>query len=441
MKKYDLARRGPMQFLTALFLGMTGCLLYGGDTLLPGVRYAGKLDTGPVRLPRKYRQKSPELRGVWVATIRNLDFPLCGSQAEFQQRVRTLMRSLAEANFNAVFFQVRPSCDAFYPSRLNPWSRYLTGKEGRPPGNGFDPLQFLIDEAHRNKLEFHAWLNPYRVTGATDLSKKAVLAALAPENFARKHPELVMETMAGQFRKLTLDPGEPAVRDFITATVLELMNNYALDGIHFDDYFYPEGMPERADRSTWLRRNPEKLPLDDWRRGNVDQLVRSLHEKIAAFNRASGRKVRFGISPAGVWRNRKSDPAGSLTAAHESYALQYADTRRWVKSGWLDYIAPQLYWHFNHDSAAYAALCDWWCDTVRGTRTDLYIGHGVYRLGEKEWNRDELYHQLLYNQKHPEIKGSILFSWRSLAEPANAVMKTGGSEMLRTLWTKPVPAR
>lgn len=439
--KNDLSGRGPRQLLAMLFLGMTGCLLHGGDTILPGVRYAGRFDAGPVHLPRKYRQKSPELRGVWVATIHNLDFPLCETQAIFQQRVQALMRSLAAAHFNAVFFQVRPSCDAFYPSRLNPWSRYLTGREGRPPGNDFDPLRFLIDEAHRNKLEFHAWLNPYRVTGATELSKKAALAALAPGNFARKHPELVMETMAGSMRKLTLNPGEPAVRDFITATVLELLNNYALDGIHFDDYFYPDGMPEWADRSTYLRRNPKKLPLDDWRRGNVDLLIRSLHEKIAAFNRASGRKIRFGVSPAGVWRNRKSDPAGSPTAAHESYALQYADTRRWVKSGWLDYIAPQLYWHFNHDSAAYGALCDWWCDTVRGTRTDLYIGHALYRLGEKEWGRDELYHQLLYNHKHSEIKGSILFSWRSFAEPANPVMRAGGAEMLRNLWSNPVPAR
>lgn len=439
--KNDFSGRGPLPLLTALLLGMTGCLLHAGETILSGARYAGKLDSRPVRLPRQYRPKSPELRGVWVATIHNLDFPLCDSQALFQQRVRTLMQSLAAARFNAVFFQVRPSCDAFYPSRLNPWSRFLTGKEGRPPGNGFDPLRFMIDEAHRNGLEFHAWLNPYRVTAATDLSKKAALAALAPDNFARRHPELVMETMAGKKRKLTLNPGEPAVRKFIVDTVLELVGGYALDGIHFDDYFYPDGMPEWADRACYLRRNPAKLPLDDWRRANVNLLIWHVHDRIAAANRASGRRVRFGVSPFGIWRNRKSDPAGSLTAGLESYSWQYADTRLWVKSGWLDYIAPQLYWHFDHDSAAYAALCDWWCDTVRGTRTDLYIGHGVYRLGEKGWGRDELRNQLLYNQKHPEIKGSVLFSQRSLAEPGNATMRAGGCEMLRTLWTAPVPAR
>lgn len=431
----------PRRWLTALFLSLTGCVSAVSESVWHGARYAGKFNTAPVRLPRVYSERAREMRGIWIATVGNLDFPRCETPEVFQQRVRKLMKDLAAAGFNAVFFQVRPTNDAFYPSQLNPWSRFLTGTEGKPLAQGFDPLRFLIGEAHRNGLEFHAWLNPYRVARATRLSKKDYLLTLDPRNFARKNPHLVMETFADGERKLTLNPGEPAVRSFVTATVMELVRNYALDGIHFDDYFYPDYAPAAADAATFRKYGSGKLTQADWRRGNVNLLIQTLHREIAAYNRANRRKVRFGVSPAGIWRNRKNTPLGSLTGGVESYEIHCADTLLWVKSGWLDYIVPQLYWNFNHDTAAYAALCDWWSQAVRGTRTELYIGQGLYRLGESGWDRHELYRQLLYNQKHPEIKGSLFFSLRNWEKPANAVQRSGGRDMLRILWQKRVPAR
>ncbi len=410
---------------------------------IPNARYAGKFDASPVRLPAAAAAPAREMRGVWVATVNNLDFPQTADAESFRKEARALCRKLAAAKFNALFFQVRTHNDAFYASELNPWSRFLTGREGVAPTGekGFDPLKFLIAEAHRNGLELHAWLNPYRVTAATKLSKSAYLATLAANNFARRHPELVLETVSGGQRKLVLNPGEPRVREFVTATVMELVRKYDLDGIHFDDYFYPDRAPAAADAAAYRQYNPRRLELADWRRANVNELIFRIHNVLLQHNRSTGRQVRFGISPFGIWRNRKSTPEGSLTGGNESYAVQYADTRLWVKRRWIDYIAPQLYWPFNHDVAAYAALVDWWAETVRGTGVELYIGMAPYRLGTPGWGLNELYYQLRYNRAQPNVAGVILFSYRSLNTPANNTMKRGGREMLESFWKKPAAVR
>ena len=405
---------------------------------IPNSKYAGKLDPRPVKLPPFYAAQKNELRGIWVATIFNIDYQRPQNVNDFKKFYSSMCRNLAANGFNAIFFQVRPANDAFYRSKLNPWSQFLSGTEGMPLAGdrNFDPLRYMINEAHRHGLSFHAWLNPYRVCNATKLSKKQYLNTLAKNNFARLHPELVLESKLpdGQV-KLVLDPGSPEVRGFVLATVMEIVRNYPVESIHFDDYFYPDDLPAGADRSSYLRYNPRKLALDDWRRSNVTTLVSNVHYQIGQFNRQNKRNVLFGISPFGIWRNKKSTPNGSLTDGRESYSSHYADTRLWVKQRMIDYIVPQIYWNFGHDSAAYAALTDWWCATVRGTGVKLYTGNAVYQLGKKGWQVNELYYQLRYNRSKPEISGAILFSYRSIAAPENKTILQGGRITLQRLWS------
>ena len=401
---------------------------------IPNSRYGGRLDPSPVKMPRNYPPPAGEMRGVWVATIFNLDYPLFRNEKEFKNYFSKMCRKLAEHKFNAIFFQVRPASDAFYESSLNPWSRFLSGREGCRLGK-FDPLSFMISEARRHGLQFHAWLNPYRVVGSTKLTKFQYLKTLAPENFARKNPHLVMEVKRKDgSRTLVLDPGEEKVRNFVTDTVMEIVKKYPVASIHFDDYFYPDDTPVNADKATYLKYNFRRESQEDWRRRNVSALIRKVHQTIKIHNRRTGSNVSFGVSPFGIWRNNNHTPAGSLTRGKESYTGQYADTHYWVKQGIIDYIVPQLYWHFNHDVAPYAALADWWCKTVRGTRVKLYIGQAAYQLGSRNWDLNELYYQLRYNRTKPEIKGSIIFSYRNLAAPENRIMERGGRNMLKNFW-------
>ena len=400
------------------------------------VRYAGKFSPAPVELPR-YRPRTREFRGVWVATVENLDFPTHRSAAEFRRDYIRLVDNIARANFNAVIFQVRPTCDAFYPSRINSWSQSLAGADGVGI-RGFDPLRFMIDEAHKRGLEFHAWFNPYRVVGNTNLSKQAYLKTLSPKNFARRNPHLVLCIPQPNGKNLLLlNPGEPAVMRHIVDTVREVAVNYRIDAVHFDDYFYPYSGFTDQDAATY-RRYGGKVPIDDWRRRNVTAIICAIRRGLDEHNRPAGaHRIRFGISPFGIWANRSSLRAGSLTGGLQSYFVQHADTRLWVKNGYIDYIVPQLYWPFNHDTAAYAALADWWSATVRGTRTKLFIGHAVNRLGaSRQWSAPELANQLRYNCRRPEISGSVFFSYRHVFFPANRVQRGGVVYVLKNYWNR-----
>jgi len=400
------------------------------------VRYAGKFSASPVWLHRYY-PKVREFRGVWVATVENLDFPTHRDAATFRRDYIRLVNNIARANFNAVIFQVRPCNDAFYPSKLNPWSQFLTGTEGTGIRN-FDPLKFMVDEAHRRGLEFHAWFNPYRVVGNTPLGKAAYLKRLSPGNFARRNPGLVMcIPQGGKRNQLILNPGEPAVMRHIIETVREVVGKYRIDAVHFDDYFYPYEGLSNQDWNTY-RRYSKGMKLDDWRRQNVTTVIRAVRGMLNERAKVTGRRIRFGISPFGIWANRSAMPEGSLTGGLQSYFRQYADTRGWVKRGYIDYIVPQLYWEFSHETAAYAALSDWWSNTVRGTRTKLFIGHAASRLGSsRKWSAQELPNQLRYNCGRPEISGSVLFSYRHVFCPANRAQKLGVGYVLKRFWNAP----
>ncbi|GAA4869036.1 glycoside hydrolase family 10 protein [Saccharopolyspora cebuensis] len=352
------------------------------------------------------------LRGMWIGAVHNIDWPSRPGLTPQQQRTeyRALLDQAVDHRLNAVFVQVRPTADAFWPSPREPWSHWLTGEQGRDPG--YDPLRFMVDEAHRRGLEFHAWFNPYRVSTHADPSR------LVPEHPARQHPEWTFE-YDGQ---LYYDPGLPEVREFVTGAIMHAVRGYDIDGVHLDDYFYPypaDGV-EIPDRDTFARHGGGFTDIADWRRHNVDQLVSTLDREVHAAKPG----VRFGISPFGIWRNESSDPAGSATSGLESYSAIYADSRKWVREGWVDYIAPQLYWYIGHPAADYAALVPWWHRTVEGTDVELYVGQAAHRAGSSPGWTDpgELSAHLTLNRDHPGVSGDIFFSATSLRTNAAEAM-------------------
>ena len=374
------------------------------------VRYAGNFDNSRVVL-QNYLPRVNEFRGIWVAVVENIDFPPHKSAYSFQRDFCKMLDNIKAAGFTAVIFQIRSNCDAFYPTNLAPWSRWLTGTEGKHLGNHFDPLKFMITETHRRKMEFHAWFNPYRVIGNTTLSKNAYLATLAPGNFARRNPQFVLCKKNLSGNQLFLDPGVPQVIDHLAAVVADVVRRYPVDAVHFDDYFYPYEKLNNEDALTYRAFNPRKLSLENWRRSNTDSLIFRIKQTISRINMTQKRKVRFGVSPFGIWANRKNHPLGSLTGGKETYSDLFANTRLWVKNGYVDYIVPQIYWPFSHNVAAYAALVDWWCQCVQNTGVRLYIGMAAYN--GKNWQSNELINQMRYNRMRQDISGAAFFSYRS----------------------------
>ena len=398
-----------MIFVFAFAFG--GLRICGGNTPLEPltrgastIRHFGTQD--PVMIPVDYEEKDYELRGVWIATVFQLNMPLHQNEAQYKAAFSEVIDRVVDANMNAVFFQVRPMNDAFYDSELAPFSRYLTGSEGTDPG--WDVMEYLVEYSHSRGIEFHAWLNPYRV-GNSSLSKSAFLNTLHPDNFARQNPDLVIAGHeANGLHPYILNPGEPAVRTYIRAVIDELVTLYDVDGVHFDDYFYPySGL--NSDTHTYNTYAEDGQSIADFRRESVNAVVRGIKEDIDAYNDENETTVRFGISPFGIWKSGPPDGSNTSTGTMQSYVSQFADSKRWVEEEWVHYIAPQIYWNFAHNLAPYADIADWWASVARGTDVDVLIGHAIYGTIDS-WLVDEISTQLLYNQKHPEIKGSIFYS-------------------------------
>ncbi|SFJ13874.1 glycoside hydrolase family 10 protein [Thermoflavimicrobium dichotomicum] len=347
-----------------------------------------------------------EWRAAWIATVENLDWPSnTGLSKDRQQsEMIRLFDELVSIRMNAVMVQIRPTADAFYPSQINPWSKYLMGDQGKDPG--YDPLAFMLQEAHQRNLEFHAWFNPYRVSMNTDRNQ------LASDHPGRKYPNWVKQY--GQ--KLYYDPGIPQVMDHIVESVMEVVSHYDIDAVHLDDYFYPYPIngQDFPDQDTYQKYGAGQFPSKaEWRRHNVNQLV----ERLAKAIKQKKPHVKFGISPFGIWRNRSSDPNGSDTSGLESYDDLYVDSRKWIQQKWLDYIIPQIYWNIGHQSAAYEKLADWWSQQVKNNGHHLYMGHALYKVGKdnQAWNQpDEIPNQLELNRSCSEIKGSSFFSVRDV---------------------------
>ncbi|MGQ7868914.1 glycoside hydrolase family 10 protein [Sunxiuqinia sp. sy24] len=352
-----------------------------------------------------FSQQSPkrEFRAAWVATVANIDWPSKPGLtiARQQYEALVLLDKLQEVGLNAVIFQMRPAGDTFYPSEIEPWSRYLTGTPGGDPG--YDPLQFWIDECHKRNMEFHAWFNPFRVALKYD-------EPLAANHVAFQNPDWVVK----YGNSLYFDPGLPETRQFITDVVIDVVRRYDVDAVHFDDYFYPypiigEAFPDSVSFEKYKGEYTENQ-LEDWRRENVDLTI----EKLSIAIKSVKPWVKFGISPFGVWRNIANDERGSQTSAgNTNYDHLYADVIKWMEKGWLDYLLPQLYWHIGHPAVDFETLANWW--KLHACERAMYIGHALYKCdsgsGILEWRQgSQLPDQIRLIRQIPEIEGGAFYS-------------------------------
>ncbi|MGW1874923.1 glycoside hydrolase family 10 protein [Streptomyces sp. NPDC001975] len=364
------------------------------------------------------RRAAGEMRGMWLATVSNRDWPSrTGLSASAQRKELTaLFDKAVDYRLNTVMFQVRPTADAFWPSPHEPWSQYLTGTQGKNPG--WDPLGTAVKEAHARGLQLHAWFNPYRIANHTDPGK---LVASHP---ARKHPDWVVPYGG----KLYYNPGIPAVRAFVEKAILDAVAKYPVDAVHFDDYFYPYPVAGQTfdDDDAYDTHGGDFSSRAAWRRDNIDILV----TETAAGIKKLRPGTRFGISPFAVWRNATTDTRGSDTKAGvETYDDLYADTRKWVQKNWIDYVVPQVYWQIGNAAADYTKVVDWWAGVAKGSGTRLYIGEALYRAGAKgepsAWqNPAELSKHLTLADQYPQVGGHVYFAAQDVAaDPIGALSR------------------
>ena len=369
----------------AASLGMAYGSVYGPSKIIP---------PAPIR----------EIRAVWVATVANIDWPSTNGLSTAQQKteLRAILDRAAELKLNTVIFQVRSACDALYPSNYEPWSEYLTGTMGIAPKPFYDPLGFAVEEAHKRGLELHAWFNPFR---ARQARAKSMTAAT---HISRKRPELVKQY--GQ--SLWLDPGERAVQDYSLNVVLDVVKRYDIDGVHFDDYFYPYKEKDASgsdldfpDETSWQRYGAgSKLNRDDWRRENVNVFIHRTYESIKAIKPW----VKFGISPFGIWR--PGNPP--QIQGYDSFAKLYADSRQWLAKGWLDYFAPQLYWAIKPPEQSFPVLLKWWVDQNAKGR---HLAPGLdCTKADGRWPAEEIVNQIRLTRKQTGTSGHIHWNMGSL---------------------------
>ncbi|MGL6066043.1 MAG: glycoside hydrolase family 10 protein [Cetobacterium sp.] len=386
--------------LKIFFMMILSSILFANNGKIETVKYKGE------NIPVVTTFNERELRAAWIASVLNINWKVKPTEEQKTDYVK-LLDELKEMNMNAVIVQIRPTADRFYSLVIDePWSKYITGEQGKDPG--YDPLLFMIEEAHKRNLEFHAWFNPYRITAEKNQE-------ISDSHPAKKNPEWVIK----YDEKMYYDPGNPEARKFTQKVVSDVVKNYDIDAVHMDDYFYPYPvsvngtfLPFPDDES--YKKSGSKLSKDNWRRENVDIFIKEMSKMI----KRTKPYVKFGISPFGVWRNDNVDPTGSVTkAGHSNYDSLYANTRKWIQLGWIDYITPQIYWDFGLKVAPYGTLSRWWSEEVKDApRTHLYIGQGPYKLGLAGWEKGELENQIKYNRVLPEIKGSMHYGIQSLVE-------------------------
>ncbi len=349
-----------------------------------------------------------EFRGVWIATVANTDWPSRAglSTAAQKAELRAILDRAVQLKLNAVIFQVRPQCDALYASAIEPWSEYLTGTMGRAPEPYYDPLAYAIAEAHKHGLELHAWFNPYR---ALHSSHKGTVAA---NHISRTHPELVRKLNRREGAFLWLDPGERRVQDYSLSVVMDVVKRYDVDGVQFDDYFYLAGQDSAGkdldfpDESSWRKYGAAgDVSRADWRRENVNAFIARVYHSI----KATKPWVKFGVSPHGIWR--PGFPA--QIKGTDAYADLYADSRKWLADGWVDYLAPQLYWPRNPREQSFSALLNWWSEQNAKHR-HLWPGIAAYRASQ--WPPDEIESQIQLTRQAAGVSGYILYNASSLAQ-------------------------
>lgn len=373
---------------------------------------------------KEYMQNSiakRQLRGAWISTTLNLDWPstetinINNDKERIERTKNELIAILDKAvdmNMNAVFLQVSPEGDAFYKSDIVPWSRYLTGTFGKDPG--FDPLAFAVEQAHKRNLEIHAWFNPYRVSMNTN---SATIESLNIEKSVyREHPDWIRTA----YDRFVVDPGIPEARKWVKDRVMEVVKKYDIDGIHFDDYFYHEKyIGELDDDNNFNKYNLENFSdKEDWRRNNTYLLIKEISQEI----RKAKPWVKFGISPAAVWRNKQDDERGSNTRAGiPNYDRSFADTKKWVEEEIIDYIAPQVYFSFANPYVPYGEIASWWSNIIKDKNVHLYIGQALYKVNDDEdiyfknnLAIEEFARQHKFNTGKTEVMGSIMFRFKNL---------------------------
>jgi uncharacterized lipoprotein YddW (UPF0748 family) len=389
-----------------------------------------------------------EFRGAWVATVANLDWPSKPGLGTTEQKneLLTILDRAAQLKLNAIIFQVRPACDAMYASPIEPWSEYLTGTMGKAPEPFYDPLAFAVDEAHKRALELHAWFNPYRARHSNSKSPAAA------SHISKTRPQLVREY--GKY--LWLDPGEREVREYSLGVVMDVVKRYDVDGVHFDDYFYPykESVGGKEldfpDGASWKKFGAGgTLSRDDWRRENVNAFIERVYKTI----KTTKPWVKFGVSPFGIWRPGNPAQVKGLDA----YAQLYADSRKWLRNGWLDYCAPQLYWAIEPKDQSFPVLLDWWNDQNPKQR-HLWPGLDTAKIRSQAdadgfterapvrtnswrarvgWKPQEIEAQIRLSEKQPVSAGHIHWNLKSLLRSSELQ-----SELERGLYAQPalVPA-
>ncbi|MGL4335322.1 MAG: glycoside hydrolase family 10 protein [Turicibacter sp.] len=421
-----------------------------------------KVNNKGISLPNCIKQTKRELRGVWITTVRNTDFPSVNvykggkfNTELFKQEYITILNRCKELNLNAVIVQIRPEGDAFYPSKLNPYSEYLTGVQGRNIGLGsFDPLSWMIEETHLLGIEFHAWFNPYRMTPSAKKGKSGneLLKQLASNNYAKLNPDKVY-FFNGQ---LFLDPGIPEVNTYVINSIMEVVQKYNIDAVHLDDYFYPydyevvengktkyiEFDEVSPDKKTYLKYKKNNETIEQWREQNINRLVKGIADAIHEYDKKQKKSVAFGISPFGIWASaEKTNGVGSNTSPDQLSSMEdYVNSKLWIDEGWLDYILPQNYWSFSDELSPFGEVAYWWDKVVKDAKTQLYMGLGMYLYDEDQDNKawqdaNEIRNQILYLKTLPNVKGYVFFTYKSIRgnESPNTPGLTTQNEAIKLL--------
>lgn len=366
-----------------------------------------------------------EFRAAWLTTVYAADWPSSTTVSTQKSEMIAILDKLEEWKFNAVMFQVRPACDAFYMSAIEPWSMWLTGNEGVAPSPLYDPLQFVIDEARKRNIEVHAWFNPYRVKeGSSSTSLNHVynthpewvltVGASSAPAFAKGNAPDIKTYLACDATSSTtyiLDPGKADVRAYVLSVITDVATRYDIDGIHLDDYFYPYDGMGSEDAATFASESRGFSDISDWRRDNIHLMIKAIHDELETINP----RLKFGVSPFGIWKS--GTPAGIIGTS--SYYQIYCDAVNWLDKQWVDYVAPQLYWPFGGNQD-YGLLMPWWSGKAKDNNRHIYVGHGAYKI--TDWTEEEIPDQISLNRTTSGCEGSIYFSYRHMNDNPKGVL-------------------
>lgn len=375
-----------------------GIVIFAAIAII-GAAINNKTEENQEVMPEIVEEVDTELRGVWVSTVSNLDYPSSDNLSvdELKSELDGIVANVKKWNLNTIFFQIHPCSDAFYKSDIFPTSSFLS-----QDAIDFDPLQYLIEICEKEGISVHGWINPLRASLTTEIEGEYLSA----------HPEYCIEYDG----KLYLDAGNPEVRELVCNCVQEVIENYSVDGIHFDDYFYPYPVDGCTfDDSVSYEKYGNGMTLEDFRRNAVNELVKSVGETVKNYNP----DLIFGISPFGIWASIDNMENGSDTGnSLQSYYDLYADSLSWAKNGYVDYLAPQIYWSTNQPNVEFCKVYDWWENALKDTNTDLYIGLAAYKVGLEDygWNNEDEFKSQIEYVRNNSAKGFILFRYGNLCE-------------------------